>query len=397
MNAAIGADRTAARMFALVVLAAGVGVFPLPARAQSELRLFKTKYYLLHTDLDDNAVAEAVQRITLMAEEYNRRTKQFGGQVRRRLPFFLFKSAKDYYAQGGMPGSVGVFTGDRLMAVAGPKSGAATWHVVQHEGFHQFIDAAVGRDVPPWVNEGLAEYFGLAVFTGDGFVPGIIPQKRLEMVRVGIRQERFKSIRNMMQTDQEIWNAHVVSRDPQAGANYIQGWAMVHFLAHGDDGKYQKAFSRFIRDVGRGTRWEAAWRKNFGRGVAAFEDRWRDYWLNLPDDPTAELRARANVATLTSFLGRAFSQRQYFEDVEAFFAAAAAGELKAHEKDTLAKSLLENALSQARQAGKWSFRKIPGRTLLVRELDDGRVLEGSFRVRNRRIADVKVAIRKLRK
>ena len=43
------------------------------------------------------------------------------------------------------------------------------------------------------------------------------------------------------------------------------------------------------------------------------------------------------------------------------------------------------------------LRKATGRTLLVRELDDGRVLEGSFRVRNRRVADVQVAIRKPRK
>ena len=34
--------------------------------------------------------------------------------------------------------------------------GSRTWHVVQHEGFHQFVFAVIRGEIPTWVNEGLA-------------------------------------------------------------------------------------------------------------------------------------------------------------------------------------------------------------------------------------------------
>ena len=33
--------------------------------------------------------------------------------------------------------------------------------------------------MPTWLNEGLAEYFGEGIFTGDGFVTGVISPERL--------------------------------------------------------------------------------------------------------------------------------------------------------------------------------------------------------------------------
>ena len=63
------------------------------------------------------------------------------------------------------------------------KMDARTWHTVQHEGFHQFAHVVIRGDLPIWVNEGLAEYFGEAVFTGDGFVSGVIPPTAMTGIR----------------------------------------------------------------------------------------------------------------------------------------------------------------------------------------------------------------------
>jgi len=69
---------------------------------------------------------------------------------------------------------------------------------VQHEGFQQFIHAAGGGHIPIWINEGLAEYFGEALFTGDGYVVGLIPPQRLARGKQRIQQGQFKSLRKMM-------------------------------------------------------------------------------------------------------------------------------------------------------------------------------------------------------
>lgn len=72
-----------------------------------------TRYYVIHTDLGPDRVREVDQRVTMMAEEYYRRTKGFAGKITRKLPFYLFLTREAYYAAGGPAGSAGLFDGRR--------------------------------------------------------------------------------------------------------------------------------------------------------------------------------------------------------------------------------------------------------------------------------------------
>ena len=235
-------------------------------------------------------------------------------------------------------------------------TGAQTWHIVQHEGFHQFAHAVIGGELPVWVNEGLAEYFGESLFTGDSFVTGVIPPDRLARIKEKIRNNTFKPVPAMMLMTSAEWNA-AMQID-----YYDQAWSMAHFLAHGDDGKYQAAFSNFMIDIGRGKDWQKAWQANFG-SAEGFEERWKQWWLALPDDPTAGRYAEATAAMLTSFLSRAASQKQSFPDMAAFAAAAKGGELKAAPADWLPPSLLTMALTAMnRDDTQWTLEFDPAKT-----------------------------------
>jgi hypothetical protein len=364
-----------------------------PLFGQPRLKTYETRYYVIHSDLDRRAVREAESRISAMAEMYYERTKGFGGVITRKLPVYLFSRPEDYYAAGGMPGSAGVFTGDKLMAIAGERTGGATWYVVQHEGFHQFVHAVIGGDIPIWVNEGLAEYFGQAIYTGDGYVTGVIPPRRLARLQGWIREGQVKSIPRMMTTSHAVWNVGLNI------VNYDQAWSMVYFLAHAENGRYQRAFLQFIADVSRGMRWEHAWKKNFGTGTRTFEEKWRRYWTDMPAHPTADRYAEATVATLTSFYARAFSQRQIFGTFEEFHQAAGAGQLKCHPDDWLPSNLLREALQQVEGSGRWEVRKRPGGYQLVCIMADDTELVGAFKISRRRVrpGSVKVSIRKPRK
>lgn len=359
------------------------------AHAEGELKTYQTKYYVLHTDLDEHGVREVTQRITLMAEEYHQRTKGLGRTVAERLPFFMFREAADYYAAGGMPGSAGVYMGVGLMAIADPRLEDIVWHIVQHEGFHQFVDASIGRGIPIWANEGMAEYFGEGIWTGDGFVVGLIPRERLKRVQASIVDGWFQTLRAMMLTSHQLWNTEL------SGANYDQAWSMVHFLAHADNGKYEQAFMGFLRDVSQGVEWERAWRRHLGDDVDAFQRRWEQWWRGLPENPTADLQAQAVAEALASFYARALSQRQKFETVEEFFGAAEAGELKCDAQDWLPPKLLEWALKKAPEAGRWSIEKRKsGWPMLVCETAGGARLESRFKASNGRVRDVSVEQKK---
>ncbi len=368
-----------------------------PALAQTGLTEHRTKYYRLYTDLDENGVREATLRITLMAEEYFRRTSDFARNVNQIQPFHLYSRYNDYLAAGGLPNTAGVFNGEKLMAVVLKNRMTDTWSTVQHEGFHQFVHHTVGRGLPIWANEGLAEYFGYGVWTGDNFYVGLIPPLELEIIRGCLAKQRFKPLRDMMLLPHEIWNDHV-ARNPNEGAlNYLQAWSMIHFLGHADEGKYQKAFGKFLGQVSGGADWEAAWVRHFGRNVADFQEAWEKYWRNLPDDPTGDQYAGATLASLTSFYARAFSQRQLFENADEFLAAADRRELRAHKEDWLPESLLATALKDLPKRGTLRVERKPGTWLLVLETPGGATLEGRFRVKNQRVDDVDITTRRGKK
>ena len=358
----------------------------------AELKRYEGRYYVLHTDLDPDSAREADIRMTRMAEEYHARTKDFARDITAKFPFYLFKYERDYHRAGGLVGSAGGFNPNTgtLMAVSGEQLTLQTWHTVQHEGFHQFAIAVIGGDLPIWANEGLAEYFGESVFTGDGFVTGVIPQWRLKRVRASIGDGKFRPMPQVMLMSHEQWNAGL------SVANYDQAWSMVHFLVHGDNGAYQRKFAAFIRDVGNSrTSWEQAWLDNIGP-ADGFERKWKTYWTKLPDDPTADLFAEAVVRTLTSYLARAWATGQRFDTIDAFLAEAEAGTLKSSDADWLPRSLLADALTQAgdmreKAGGTFSLVTIkPRPAAIVYQPKAGPKMTGRFTLDKERVKTVTV-------
>jgi len=320
--------------------------------AADRLPVYDTPYYVIHTDLPAIEVREISLRMTRMAEEYHERTKEFSGAIRERMPFYVFSRDEDYHAAGGPKQSAGVAMGTRLMAIGGERVTRSTWHVIQHEGFHQFVRAAIGGDIPVWMNEGLAEYFGEAEFTGTGYIAGVIPPRRLLGVQAAITAREFATLERMMKITHEEWSKELT------GENYDQAWTMVHFLAHGDGGRYQPLFVAFMRQVSGGKPWQRAWADTF-RDTAGFEARWREWWLNLAPDATAEAFARVRVTALANFLARAWAQKQTFATWDEFAAAAARREIKVGDADWLPPDLLTRVLTNAERAGRWTLTPPP--------------------------------------
>ena len=349
----------------------------------SGFKRYETPYYIIYSDLETDRVKEAALRMTRMAEEYRERTAAFSGEIRDQFQFWLFKSAEDYYASGGPAGSAGVYMSHKrlLMGIAGEDPRDFTWHIVQHEGFHQFADAVIRGDLPAWLNEGLADYFGEGIFTGDGFVTGVVPLRRLAQIQESIKNARFKPIRSMMLLSRKDWNAALGAGMGGAGANYDQAWSMVHFLAHAENGKYQKALTNFVLEIGRGRPWDKAWLTCFGP-ADGFEKQWKDWWLAQPPHQTADLYARACAMTFASHIGRARSQKQTFDDFEEFLRVAKAGEVKVPDNDDwLPPGLIQRALRMRVEAAKdvdFALGKDPRGPQVVATMKDGTRILATF-------------------
>src|SRR5438105_5251736 len=375
----------AALVMACVVQAApNSTVVLMPPGMQS----YSSPYYNVYSDIEIPRVKEAILRMTRMAEEYHERTKEFSGQIRSRFSFYLFKNKEDYFRAGGLPGSAGVYmrsAGEpRLMGVAGESENAFTWHLIQHEGFHQFADAVIGGGLPTWLNEGLAEYFGEGIFTGDGFLTGVVPPWRLARLKREIDRGTLLSIPQITLLSPQQWNDRISIPD------YDQAWSMVQFLVHGDGGKYQEPLAACIRAIAHGKTFEQAWLETLGP-ADGFEPRWRAYWQAQPPEPTSELYDRAIVSILTSFLARATAQRQLFTSFEMFAAAGRQDQLKVDPNDWLPRSLLVDALDAGAAMGRWEVvavkNKQPALRLVTRELG---TFTGTFEIAAGRVRRVAV-------
>jgi hypothetical protein len=303
----------------------------------TSLPRYETRYYVLYSDLDRPSVQDVAVRVTKMAEVYRDRTRDFSGTIRKKLPFVLFKNRDDYLEAGGPEGSAGVFNGKVLMAIAGEQLDNRSWYIIQHEGFHQFAAAVIGGDLPTWVNEGLADYFGEALFTGDDMITGVIPEWRRKRIKRALDEGKFKPIDELMQLSLQEWN------NEMSQTNYDQAWSIVQFLAHGEGGKYQRAFSSYMGALGRGKGRIEAWQGAFG-DTRGLEDHWKQFWTTLPENPADELYERATVATFTSYLARAWLQKQTFDSADVFIEAAKQDKLKIAEQDHLPRTLMATLL-----------------------------------------------------
>ena len=211
-----------------------------------------------------------------------------------------------------------------------------------------------------------------------------------------IAYDGFKSIKAMMRLSHETWNSEM------SIANYDQAWSMVHFLAYGDGGRYQRAFEAYMRLVSRGRSSEDAWNLTFSNDPAGFERQWRAYWTKLPDNPTSELYAKATVATLTSFFARAVAQKQSFDDFDEFARDATDSTLKISPDEWLPPSLLEAALrdvTHRKNVGeKFSLPRGPvngsGKPSvgIVDDTIEGLHVEGEAKIADRRVEQVTVNI-----
>ena len=247
----------------------------------------------------------------------------------------------DFYAAGGPAGTAGAFIGNALLAIA---SQPGNWHILQHEGFHQFVAAAPGHSLPPWVEEGMGGTFWRERFHRRWICFGGDPRMAIAPPQVGNHQPSTESIASIVRFVFQGWNEQF------SLANYDQAWSLVQFLAHGAKGRYCFAFAEFIKALRIGRPAEQAWADHFP-AAERIQKEWEDEWLGFSDDPTRVLYAQAAVAALSSCLGRATAQGQRFESFADFSLVAESGGLRSGRDDWLPPSIALGALTSLRGLG----------------------------------------------
>lgn len=271
--------------FACVV--ALVAALPSLGQASRSTR-FNSRFYEVQTDIPQADAKPIAAHMDSVFAEYVKRFADFPARNSMPVRLNLFGTEKAYQAflkgrkiEAANTAGVFFFDGDQagLATFVEDQSELTMFHVLQHEGFHQFAFLRMGDSIPVWVNEGLAEYFGEAIIVKGRMQMGVAPENRIQAVALAIRSKTVFPFETLMNMSGEAWNEIVNKRGARAGLLYDQSWSMTHFLVHAEGGKYAKAFGIYVKRMSDGMNSRQAFTAAFGEAASyeQFETAWKKY------------------------------------------------------------------------------------------------------------------------
>jgi len=187
----------------------------------------------------------------------------------------IFKDKESYANYGEGPPLAGLASGYYLP----DRNEAVTWRqrsfeemiqVIAHEATHALMRHRFGK-VPPWLNEGLSEYFERMGVFGKAVV--IHPNREWdEIVRQKIRDGSIVPLREYLALSQQAWQMH----DFPDNGSYAQAWSLIHFLMSTPEGT--RLLGRLLDSLDRvgveDFSAEDIIDAEFDGGLAALQTRW---------------------------------------------------------------------------------------------------------------------------
>ena len=133
-----------------------------------------------------------------------------------------------------------------------------------HEYVHLLVNNSIGKtSIPPWFNEGIAEYYSTFEIEDDRKVYlGNLVSNHLQLLRAT----------QLWPLDQLFAvNYYSLERNKHEarGLFYAQSWALVHYLLQGNEGKRTSQLSEFINLLRRNTPVATAFRQAFQQDYAS--------------------------------------------------------------------------------------------------------------------------------
>lgn len=227
----------------------------------------RTQHYDIYTTLDDLNLIQALPQMLESGYVYYQQLIPPERRPDERMPAYLFVTREEFvqFTRSLAPEKASKlvqvqFGGYSEDGVSVMRYGThqATYSLMAHEAFHQYLRNCVQEHVPAWINEGLATLCEGQRWGAQGlkwFDPGFNPQRRNDLAELML-QERTLPLKELL----EINAGHVVgTTNSRIRAYYAQVWALTLFLM---DSPYADQYHQLRMDLSGGP-WEARARAAF--------------------------------------------------------------------------------------------------------------------------------------
>src|SRR3974390_1377562 len=145
----------------------------------------------------------------------------------------------------GNPAGIYVSGEERhFVALRTNTEGENPYEIIYHEYAHAILNLNF-RDMPVWLSEGLAEYFGNSRIRDNDVEIGVPAPSRLQT----LQQSRLIPIEELLSADQ---SSPYYNEENRVSIFYAESWAMVHYLLLDPDARQRQLLLNFIKA------WEAS-------------------------------------------------------------------------------------------------------------------------------------------
>lgn len=264
-----------ALLLALVVL-------PETASAKDEWLQVRSKNF----NLIGNASERDIRRVAARLEQFREVFRQIFNGVNFNSPIpttvIVFKSDNAYkpYKPVKSTGETDNFIAGyfvpgedvNYITVSSEREDAQTFQVIFHEYTHFIVGNNFGEShIPPWFNEGLAEFYETFQIKDDREVTLGLPQKQHVLL---LRQNKLIPFDTFFGIDN--YSLHEQGNDG-VGLFYAQAWALMHFLIEGNKGARNQQLGNFLQLVLAGKNSKDAFTQAFQTDYATMEGELKKY------------------------------------------------------------------------------------------------------------------------
>lgn len=147
-----------------------------------------------------------------------------------------------------------------------------TYGTIFHEYVHFLLDTNFGKsEVPPWFNEGLAEFYQTFAIKDDQEVSlGLLQNGHLQL----LQDNKLIPLKTFFEIDN--YSLHQNANHSRS-IFYAQAWALIHYLIQGNKGANSAAMSNFLGLVMKNVEPEKAFQQAFQKDYATMEKELHSY------------------------------------------------------------------------------------------------------------------------
>src|SRR5262249_46537851 len=268
------------RLAVLAVLFASVLFFASsPAEAKDEwLQVRSKNFYLI-----GNASEKDIRKVATRLEQFRETlrlllsTAKFTSPIPTNVVVFKSDSAFKPFKPRRDDGKADTFVAGYFqpgedvnwIAISTEGEDKATYSTIFHEYVHFIVNTNFGKsEVPPWFNEGLAEYYSTFEIEEDQKVKLGLPENNHLLL---LQQSKFIPLDQLF----KVSNAQLLQQGSHSRSIfYAESWALIHYLIQG--GK-SDGLSKFVALLLKDTPPEKAFQDAFQMTYSAMESELRKY------------------------------------------------------------------------------------------------------------------------